>query len=120
MVLERLYPERVTPHANQNGKGNAEMALTKADIVEKLRATENMSKKDAFDLVEAAFEVMRQVIESSENLKIPRFGNFEVKEKNARKGRNPKSGEPLTIAARRVLTFKPSPVLKQQIDSDSL
>ena len=94
------------------------MALTKADIVEKLRATENISRKESFDLVDVAFEVMREVIESGENLKIARFGNFVVKKKNARKGRNPASGEALTITARRVLTFKPSPVLKQQIDGE--
>ena len=90
--------------------------MTKADIVDKVAEATGITKKESFDLVEAAFEEMKQVLESGENLKIARFGNFEVKKKKARKGRNPKTGEELTITPRRVLTFKPSPVLKQQIN----
>lgn len=90
--------------------------MTKAEIVERLAIASNSSKKESFDLVEAVFELMKEVLESGENLKIARFGNFEVKNKNARRGRNPKTGVPLTITPRRVLTFKPSPVLKQQIN----
>ena len=94
------------------------MTLTKADIVEKLAVAENISKKESFDLVETAFEMMRQVLETGDNLKITRFGNFEVKRKNARKGRNPKTGEALTITPRRVLTFKPSALLKHALNEE--
>ena len=93
--------------------------MTKAEIVEKIAVASHSSKKEAFDLVEAAFELMQQVLKSGEDLKIARFGNFEVQKKNARRGRNPKTGEALTIAPRRVLTFKPSPVLKQRINGES-
>ena len=92
------------------------MALTKADLVDRLTATENIGKKEAFDLIEAAFDEIREVLASGEKINIPKFGNFIVLKKNARKGRNPKSGEPLIITPRRVLTFKPSAVLKELLN----
>ena len=90
--------------------------MTKADIVEKIQTATGLTKKDSADMMEAVFSVMKSTLESGENLKIPGFGNFEVKKKNDRLGRNPQTGEAMTIAARQVLTFKPSTLLKQAIN----
>ena len=90
--------------------------MTKADLVYKIHKSNGISKKDSFDILEAVFSIMKDTLESGEKIKVAGFGNFEVKEKKARKGRNPQTGETITIAARRVLTFKPSVVLKSAIN----
>ena len=92
------------------------MSLTKADLVDRLADTENIGRKEAVDLIEAAFDEIREVLVSGEKISIPKFGNFIVLKKNARNGRNPKSGEPLIITPRSVLTFKPSAVLKDLLN----
>ena len=91
--------------------------MTKADIVEKVFEKVGLSKKESAELVEQVFEVMKTTLESGENLKISGFGNFVVKKKADRKGRNPQTGDAMTIAARRILTFKPSVLLKKSINS---
>jgi len=91
--------------------------MTKAELVEKVYGKAGGAKKDSADLVELVFDIMKTTLESGENLKISGFGNFEVKQKADRKGRNPQTGEEITIAARQVLSFKPSTVLKNQINS---
>lgn len=90
--------------------------VTKADIAEKIQARTNITKKESVDLMEVLFGIIKGTLESGENLKIHGFGNFEVKQKADRKGRNPQTGETITIGARRVLTFKPSNVLRQAIN----
>jgi integration host factor subunit alpha len=90
--------------------------MTKADLVEKIQTTTGISKKDSFDILEAVFSIMKDTLESGEKIKVAGFGNFEVKEKKDRKGRNPITGETITIAARRVLIFKPSMTLKTAIN----
>ena len=90
--------------------------MTKADIVDKINTTTGISKKDSFDILEAVFSIMKDTLESGEKIKVPGFGNFEVKDKKERKGRNPTTGETITITARRILTFKPSVVLKSAIN----
>ena len=75
-----------------------------------------LTKRESAELVEAVFAIMKCTLESGENLKIPGFGSFVVKQKEDRLGRNPQTGEPLTIEARRILTFKPSPLLKAAIN----
>lgn len=77
-------------------------------IVERIQAKTGFKKPDSIELVEALFELLKGTLESGENVKVSGFGNFEVKEKVARIGRNPQTGEELTIEARRILTFKPS------------
>lgn len=67
-------------------------------------------------MVEAVFSLIKSTLESGEKLKIAGFGNFEVKQKADRRGRNPQTGETITIEARRILTFKPSNVLKTAIN----
>ena len=90
--------------------------MTKADIAEKLHIATGMTKKDAANLMESVFSTMKVVLQSGENLKISGFGTFEVKQKADRRGRNPQTGEAITIEARKVLTFKPSTVLRETIN----
>ena len=87
--------------------------MTKADIIEAVyEKVGGFSKKEAAEIVETVFNCIKETLESGEKIKISGFGNFVVREKKARIGRNPQTGEEITISARRVLTFKPSQVLK--------
>lgn len=90
--------------------------MTKADIVERLYNKGNFTKTECIDYIETAFELIKSSIESEGKLKIAGFGNFEVKQKNDRRGRNPQTGETITITSRKILTFKPSNVLKSQLN----
>lgn len=90
--------------------------MTKADIVERIYEKVGFAKKDSYDLVETVFEIMKNTLESGENLKISGFGNFEVKQKKDRRGRNPQTGKAITIEARRILSFKPSVLLKKSLN----
>jgi integration host factor subunit alpha len=90
--------------------------MTKADIVERIMANTGFSKMESFDMFELVFSIMKNTLEDGEDIKISGFGKFEVKQKKDRKGRNPQTGEDLTIEARRVLTFKPSNVLRKVIN----
>jgi integration host factor subunit alpha len=94
-------------------------AMTKADIVDKVcDKVGGFSKKEAADLVDLVFDTMKVVLETGEKIKISGFGNFVVREKKPRPGRNPQTGEEITIEARRVLTFKPSNVLKVALNGE--
>jgi integration host factor subunit alpha len=90
--------------------------MTKVDIVEQVFAATGMSKKVCVDAVENVFSIMKITLESGEDLKISGFGKFEVQHKKSRRGRNPQTGEDLTIEARKVVTFKPSAILKAEIN----
>jgi len=90
--------------------------MTKADIFEKVQEGISMTRKESAEMVEAVFSIMKNTLETGENLKISGFGSFIVKKKADRRGRNPQTGESITIEARRILTFKPSGVLKDQIN----
>ncbi len=90
--------------------------MTKADIVETIYERVGFSKKESAELVETIFEVIKEALVKGEKVKFSGFGNFIVREKNARKGRNPQTGEEIQLAARRVLTFKPSLVLKTALN----
>jgi integration host factor subunit alpha len=93
--------------------------MTKADIVDKVcEQVGGFSKKEAADLVDQVFDTIKAVLESGEKIKISGFGNFVVREKNQRPGRNPQTGQEITIEARRVLTFKPSNVLKTALNGE--
>jgi len=93
--------------------------MTKADIFEKVQAGTGLTKKESAELVEAVFSIMKSTLESGENLKISGFGSFIVKQKADRRGRNPQTGEALTIKARSILTFKSSTLLRQAINGMS-
>lgn len=90
--------------------------MTKADIVEKIYEKVGFSKKESAELVELVFDIIKNTLEQGDKIKIAGFGNFVVKEKADRRGRNPQTGEEITISARRILTFKPSQVLKASIN----
>jgi integration host factor subunit alpha len=92
------------------------VTVTKGDIVERIHEKIGFSKKEASDVVESIFRVMKQRLENGETVKISGFGNFQVSEKRPRKGRNPQTGEEITISGRRVLTFKASQVLKKSMN----
>ena len=91
--------------------------MTKADIVEKIYEKVGFSKKESAELVETVFDLIKTTLEEGDKIKIAGFGNFVVKEKSDRRGRNPQTGEEITIVARKILTFKPSQVLKSAINS---
>ena len=93
------------------------MALTKADIVDSLHEREGVSKKEASELVELVFETMKQTLAQGEKIKISGFGNFVIRDKRARMGRNPQTGQSIEISARRVLTFRPSQVLRAEVNA---
>ena len=90
--------------------------MTKADIVEQIYEKVGFSKKEATDIVESIFEMIKGHLEQGEKVKISGFGNFVINAKRPRKGRNPQTGEEIIISGRRVLSFKPSPVLKKAIN----
>ena len=91
--------------------------MTKADIIEAVyEKVGGFSKKEAAEIVESVFNQIKETLERGEKIKISGFGNFIVREKKARIGRNPQTGEEITISARRVLTFKPSQVLKNVLN----
>ena len=93
--------------------------MTKADIVERVAEKCGISKKDSIDMVESVFSVLKTTLESGEDIKISGFGKFEVKNKHERKGRNPQTGESIIIDARRILSFKPSTILKESINGNT-
>ncbi|ETX10395.1 integration host factor subunit alpha [Marinomonas ushuaiensis DSM 15871] len=91
-------------------------SLTKADIAENLVEAIGLSKKDAKDLVEGFFDVVRHSLVERQQVKLSGFGNFEVREKSQRPGRNPKTGEEIPITARTVVTFRPGQKLKSKVE----
>ena len=94
------------------------MALTKADIAEHLFTQLGLSKRDAKDMVEAFFEEIRQSLEAGEQVKISGFGNFELRDKRQRPGRNPKTGQEIPITARRVVTFRAGQKFRQRVEAE--
>ncbi len=92
--------------------------MTKAELTELVYANSGLSKKDAAGSVDAVFDLMKEALISGEDLKISGFGGFAVKAKAERKGRNPQTGETITIADRRVVTFKPSTTLRQRFNAE--
>ena len=95
------------------------MALTKADIAESLFEELGLNKREAKDFVDLFFEEIRGTLESGEYVKLSGFGNFELRDKNQRPGRNPKTGEEIPISARRVVSFRPGQKLRARVDSNS-
>ncbi len=91
--------------------------MTKADIIEKVYDNlGGLSKKESAEIVELVFETIKNTLERGEKIKISGFGNFVVRQKKERVGRNPQTGDEIKISPRRVLTFKPSQVLKNGIN----
>jgi integration host factor subunit alpha len=90
--------------------------MTKAEIADTVYQRTDLSKKNAADMVDTLFEMIRQSLERGDDIKLPGFGNFTVRQKVERKGRNPKTGEPVQITARKIVKFKPSPFLRERVN----
>ena len=91
--------------------------MTKAEIIANIYEKVGFSKKDATDVVEATFDIIKGCLERGEKVKISGFGNFVVNTKHPRKGRNPQTGDEIVIIGRKVLTFKASQILKKSLNN---
>jgi integration host factor subunit alpha len=93
------------------------MAMTKKEIVMKINEEIGIPKKDCVRIVESLFDIIKDDLDKWNPVMISGFGKWTVKAKKARKGRNPKTGKEMTIDARKVVTFKPSAVLRDELNS---
>ena len=93
------------------------MSLTKADIANRLFDEVGLNKREAKEFVDAFFEAIRHALENGENVKLSGFGNFQLRDKNQRPGRNPKTGEEIPISERRVVTFRPGQKLRARVEA---
>jgi len=93
------------------------MALTKADMAESLFNGLGLNKREARELVDFFYETLRAALATGEQVKLSGFGNFDLRDKNRRPGRNPKTGEEIPITARRVVTFRPGQKLKARVEA---
>jgi len=93
------------------------MSLTKADIADRLFEVVGLNKREAKEFVDAYFEAIREELERGENVKLSGFGNFQLRVKSQRPGRNPKTGEEIPISARRVVTFRPGQKLRARVEA---
>ena len=92
--------------------------MTKADLIEQLCLKTGFSKKESNDLFDKVFDLIKSTLQEGESIRIAGFGNLVVKHKAARRGRNPQTGDEIEIPSRKILTFKPSQVLKGVINGD--
>jgi len=93
--------------------------MTKAEIADKIHIELGFPKNESKDLLEDILLLMKDALASGETLKVSGFGSFIVKQKADRRGRNPQTGEAITIGSRRILTFKPSTVLRNRINAQN-
>jgi integration host factor subunit alpha len=105
-------PNTAPDEASANGSART---ITKADLIEAVYEKVGFSKKESSEIVEKILETMKLTLERGDKLKISGFGKFEVRHKNTRRGRNPQTNKELQIPAHRVVSFKPSQVLKAAI-----
>ena len=108
---------RDSPISRAETPGEMSM-LRMAELVEMLSDRASLNKREAKEMVKAFFEVMRDALESGEDVQLSGFGKFQLREKSQRPGRNPKTGEVTSIAARRVVTFHASQKLKARLEID--
>lgn len=102
------------------GQNVSRSTMTKADIVEKVYERIGFSKKEASELVELCFDSLKDVLKRGDKVKISGFGNFLIRQKKSRVGRNPQTGQQIEISARRVLNFRPSQVLKAMLNGEDI
>ncbi len=93
------------------------MALTKADLTEELFEQLGFNKRESKEFVDSFFEEVRTTLEQGDYVKLSGFGNFELRDKSERPGRNPKTGEDIPISARRVVSFKPGQKMRARVES---
>ena len=91
------------------------MTLTKYDIVENLNNEIGLNKREAKELVDMLFNDIKNILSEGHEVKLSGFGNFQLRDKSSRPGRNPRTGEDVEISARRVVTFKPGQKLKDSV-----
>ena len=91
--------------------------ITRAEVTDKIVGEVGLTRQESSDLLDRTLDMIGAALEHEDEVKLSRFGNFVVRSKAAREGRNPKTGEEATIAARRVVTFRPLPMLKAQVDN---
>ena len=89
--------------------------MNKSELVNKVAEITELSKKDSAKAVDAVFDAIAEALQNGEKVQLVGFGNFEVRERSARKGRNPQTGEPIEIAASKTPAFKPGKSLKELI-----
>jgi DNA-binding protein HU-beta len=89
--------------------------MNKADLVSKIAESTELSKKDIGRVVDALFETIAEALHSGDRVQLVGFGNFEIRERSARKGRNPQTGEEIDIPASKVPAFKPGKALKEGV-----
>ena len=92
--------------------------VTRAEVTDAIVREVGLTRQESSDLLDRTLDMIGAALEHEDEVKLSRFGNFVVRSKSAREGRNPKTGEEATIAARRVVTFRPSPMLKAQVDNN--
>ena len=92
------------------------MTMTKADIVEIIHQKIGFGRKESTEIVEQVFEIIQETLESGEKVKLSGFGNFVVRQKRARRGRVPKTGQQIVISARKVVTFNSGNVLRKALN----
>lgn len=113
---EKLIIDNLTQMMAQAESASGTFTLTKAELGELLFAQVGLNKREAKEMVEAFFEEIRTVLELGDTVKLSGFGNFLVRDKASRPGRNPKTGEVVPISARRVVSFHASQKLKEQVE----
>lgn len=117
MLVPPLETRSVEGDAQASGVD--QLTLTKAELAEMLFERVGLNKREAKDMVETFFDEIRGALERGESVKLSGFGNFQLRDKPQRPGRNPKTGEEIPISARRVVTFHASQKLKSQIDGEA-
>lgn len=113
---EKLIIDNLTQMMAQAESASGSFTLTKAELGELLFAQVGLNKREAKEMVEAFFEEIRTGLEAGDTIKLSGFGNFLVRDKASRPGRNPKTGEVVPISARRVVSFHASQKLKEQVE----
>lgn len=93
------------------------MAVTKAELAGKLFEDVGLNKREAKEFVDAFFDTLRSALERGQQVKLSGFGNFDLRKKNQRPGRNPKTGKEIPISARTVVTFRPGQKLKERVEA---
>ena len=112
-----LSPRSAHLSDNESSREQSVTTLTKAELAEMLFERLGLNKREAKDMVEAFFEEIRSALEANETVKLSGFGNFQLRDKPQRPGRNPKTGEEIPISARRVVTFRPGQKLKARVEA---
>lgn len=107
-------PEEPTPTRPRPAES---FTLTKAELAEMLFEQVGLNKREAKDMVETFFDEIRDALQRGESVKLSGFGNFQLRDKPQRPGRNPKTGEEIPISARRVVTFRPGQKLKARVEA---